>query len=149
MAVARKAILLLNRITDGVKELGGNAFEKLIHMGRACIAFSESHPDHMKAIMTLEGFDFKEVSISMKEMQAMIFNESPVGIVVQIVEQGVKEKLIRSDIAAPLIAHTLWMQMLSVIRFVSMKKNLLEMLNLSPAKVYESHFELVLNGIRS
>jgi hypothetical protein len=79
----------------------------------------------------------------------MIFNESPVGIVVQIVEQGVKEKLIRSDIAAPLIAHTLWMQMLSVIRFVSMKKNLLEMLNLSPAKVYESHFELVLNGIRS
>ena len=149
MAVARKAILLLNKITDGVKELGGNAFEKLIHMGRACIAFSESHPDHMKAIMTLEGFDFKEVSISMKEMQAMIFNESPVGIVVQIVEQGVKEKLIRSDIAAPLIAHTLWMQMLSVIRFVSMKKNLLEMLNLSPAKVYESHFELVLNGIRS
>ena len=79
----------------------------------------------------------------------MIYNESTVGMVMQIVEQGVSEKLIRADLSPPLIAHTLWMQVLSVIRFVTMKKTLFEMLEISPAKVYESHFELVLNGIRS
>ena len=148
IAVARKAIVMLNSITDSVKKAGGNALEKLIHMGRACIRFSETHPDHMKAIMTLEGFDFQIISYSLKELQEMILKESPVGMVIQIVEQGVKEKLIRDDIAPPLIAHTLWMQVLSVIRFVTMKKSLFEMLELSPAQVYESHFELVLNGIR-
>lgn len=118
-------------------------------MGRECIKFSNSHPDHMKAIMTLEGFELQSTSYTVKEMKDMIYKESPVGMVIQIVEQGVGEKLIRSDIPPPLIAHTLWMQVLSVIRFVIMKKSLFDMLDLSPAKVYESHFELVLNGIRS
>ena len=123
--------------------------EKLIHMGRACIRFSDTHPDHMKAIMTLEGFELQSISYSLEEIQELIYKESPVGMVMLIVEQGVKEKLIRADIAPHLIAHTLWMQVLSVIRFVTMKKSLFEMLDLSPAQVYESHFELVLNGIRS
>ena len=149
LAVARKAIGLLNSITDGVNKVQGNALEKLLHIGRACIEFSNSHPDHMKAIMTLEGFDLQSISLTIEEMQDMIYKESPVGMVIQIVEQGVQEKLIRSDIPSPLIAHTLWMQVLSVIRFVIMKKSLFEMLDLSPAKVYESHFELVINGIRS
>jgi hypothetical protein len=79
----------------------------------------------------------------------MIYKESTVGTVIQVVEQGVKEGLIRSDLPSVLIAHTLWMSVISVIRFVTMKHSLLEMLELSPEKVYESHFELVINGIRT
>lgn len=149
MAVARKAIKLLNSATGTVNKVDGNALEKLLHMGRACIEFSNSFPDHMRAIMTLEGFELQSISLTSEEIQEMIYKESPVGMVIRIVEQGVDERLIRSDIPPPLIAHTLWMQVLSVIRFVSMKKSLFEMLGLSPATVYESHFELVLNGIRS
>ncbi len=149
MAVARKAIILLNSVTDMVRKNSGSAIEKLLHMGRACIDFSNTHPDHMKAIMFLEGYELQSISYSVEEMKNMIFKESPVGMVIRIVEQGVSEKLIREDIPPMLIAHTLWMQILSVIRFVMMKKSLLEMLDLSPSQVYESHFELVLNGIRS
>jgi hypothetical protein len=79
----------------------------------------------------------------------MIYNESTVGAVMQVVEQGVREKLIRSDIPMALVAHTLWMSVLSVIRFVSTRESLLQMLNLSADELYQSHFELVLNGIRS
>ena len=79
----------------------------------------------------------------------MIYKESTVGTVMQIVEQGVAEKLIRSDIPMALVAHTLWMSVLSVIRFVTSKQSLLQALELSPDKLYECHFELVLNGIRS
>jgi AcrR family transcriptional regulator len=149
MAVAHKAISLLNSITEGVMELTGNALEKLLHLGRACIQFSNTHPDHMKAIMSLEGFELQRISYTIKQMQDMIIKESPVGMVIQIVEQGVSEKLIRDDIPAVIIAHTLWMQVLSVIRFVIMKKSLFEMLDLTPTQVYESHFKLVLNGIQT
>ena len=149
LAVAHKAISLLNSITEDVRQVKGNALEKLLHMGRACIRFSDSHPDHMKAIMSLEGFELQSISYTVKEMQDMIYKESPVGMVIDIVEQGVRENLIRKDIPPLLIAHTLWMQVLSVIRFVIMKKSLFVMLELTPAQVYESHFELVLNGIRS
>jgi hypothetical protein len=72
-----------------------------------------------------------------------------VGSVIELVEQGVQEKLIRSDIPSLLVAHTLWMTVLSVIRFVTRKPGLLEVLGLSQDEIFASHFELVLNGIKS
>jgi len=149
MAVARKAIHLLRNYTSKASEGEGTALEKLGQMGRACIEFSRSHPDHMKAIMTLEEVEPQSISLSTSDVQDMIYNESTVGAVIQIVEQGVREELIRSDIPTALVAHTLWMSVLSVIRFVTAKKSLLQALDLSPDKLYESHFELVLNGIRT
>lgn len=148
MAVALKAIAMLNSLTSGIRQLKENALEKLIRMGRACIVFTSVHPDHMNSIMLLEGFELQSISYSADEVRQMIYQESPVGMVLEIVEQGVEENLIRSDIPAPVIAHTLWMQLLGVIRFIMKKTALLDMLDLSPEKVYESHFELVLNGIR-
>ncbi len=149
MAVARRAIILLRSITLKASEEAGNAVEKLQRMGWACIEFSKSHPDQMKSIMTLEGVQPGSISYTTSDVQNLIYNESTVGTVIQVVEQGVAEKLIRSDIPALLVAHTLWMSVLSVISFVSMKEGLFEMLELSPVNIYQSHFELVLNGIRS
>ena len=149
MAVARRAIVLLSSITLKVSEQAGNAIEKLQRMAWACIEFSKSHPDHMKAIMTLEEMEPGSISYTPSDVQNLIYNESTVGTVIQVVEQGVAEKLIRSDIPVVLVAHTLWMTVLSVIRFVTMKADLFAILDLSPAQIFESHFELVLNGIRS
>ena len=148
LAVALKAINLLNANMSVIRDLPENALEKLVRMGRVCIDFSRRHPDRMNSIMLLEGFELQGISYSIRELKEMIYRESPVGLVLEIVEQGVAENLIRNDIPPPVIAHTLWMQMLSVIRFVTMKTALFEMLDLSPARVYESHFELVSNGIK-
>jgi TetR/AcrR family transcriptional regulator len=149
MAVARRAIVLLRSLTLKASEKSGNAVEKLQRIGWACVEFSKSHPDQMKSIMTLEGMEPGSLSYTNSDVQNLIYNESTVGTVIQVVEQGVVEKLIRSDIPAILVAHTLWMSVLSVIRFVTMKAGLFEALELSPGKIFESHFELVLNGIRS
>lgn len=149
MTVARNAIIQLSTWTSQAAEVEGNAIERLQGMGWSCVEFSHTHPDHMKAIMTLEEVEPQSISLSTSDVQDMIYNESTVGTVIQVVEQGVREQLIRSDIPAALIAHTLWMSVLSVIRFVSKKEGLMEMLELTPDQIYRSHFELVLNGIRS
>lgn len=149
MAVAKRAIILLRDITLKASKGKGSAVEKLQLMASACVEFSRSHPDQMKSIMTLEGFEPGSMSYTSDDVQHLIYHESTVGTVIQVVEQGVAEKLIRSDIPAPLVAHTLWMAVLSVIRFVTMQEDLVELLDLSPDEIFESHFELVLNGIRS
>jgi TetR/AcrR family transcriptional regulator len=147
MAVARNAISQLHDHTSRAAESGGTAIEKLRRMGWACIEFSRTHPDQMKAIITLEELEPGSISWSASEVQHMIYNESTVGTVIQVVEQGVEEQLIRADLPVVLIAHTLWISVLSVIRFVTMKEALFEMLELLPERLYESHFELVINGI--
>jgi AcrR family transcriptional regulator len=149
MAVARKSIHLLREHTQKAIEGEGSALEKLGRMGRSCIEFSRTYPDRMKAIMTLEELEPMALSASASDVQEMIYHESTVGSVIELVEQGVREKVIRSDIPPLLVAHTLWMTVLSVIRFVTMKSGLLEVLELSQDQLLESHFELVLNGIRS
>ncbi len=118
-------------------------------MGRACITFSRTDPDRMKAIITLEEMEPHTLNVSSSDVQELVYKESTVETVIQMVEQGVKENLIRADIPTLLIAHTLWMTVLSVVRFVTMKTGLLEALELSQDQILESHFELVLNGIRS
>jgi len=149
LAVARNAIQLLMEETSRVAEQDGDALEKLQRMGQACVEFSQSRPDHMKAILTLEEVEPGAISMTTDAVQEMILNESTVGTVIRVVQQGVAEGLIRSDIPALLIAHTLWMSLLSVIRFVTMKSTLIGALALSADKVYQSYFELVINGIRT
>jgi AcrR family transcriptional regulator len=149
MAVARKSIRLLRSATLKATEGSGTALEKLGRMGRACIVFSRTDPDRMKAIMTLEEMEPQSLSVTTSDVQDLIYKESTVGTVIQMVEQGVAEKLIRADIPSMLIAHTLWMTVLSVVRFVTMKPGLLEALELSQDQILESHFEMVLNGIKS
>ena len=148
MAVARKSIRLLRTITLKATEGEGNAIEKLGRMGRANIEFSRKDPDRMRAIMTLEEMEPSTLSVTTSDVQDLIYKESTVGTVIQLVEQGVKEKLIRADVPALLIAHTLWMTVLSVVRFVTMKPALLEALELSQDQILDSHFALVLNGIK-
>jgi AcrR family transcriptional regulator len=148
LAVARKSIRMLKTVTLQSTKGKGNALEKLGRMGRACIAFSRTNPDRMKAIMTLEELEPQALHVTASDVLEMIYEESTVGTVVEVVEQGVREKLIRSDIPALLVAHTLWMTVLSVVRFVTLKPALLQVLNLSQDEILESHFEMVLNGIK-
>ena len=149
MAVARKAIHLLKSVTLQATEGGANALEKLGRMGRACMVFSRTNPDHMRAIISQEEMNPQTLNITAGDVQDLIYKESTVETVIQLVEQGVAEKLIRADIPILLVANTLWMTVLSVVRFVTMKPALLEALELSQDQILESHFELVLNGIRS
>jgi len=149
MAVARRSIQTLRELTNKAIEGEGNALEKLGRMGRAAMEFSQTHPDHMKAIMTMEEMEPMVLNATTSDVHQIVYEESTVGTVVQLVEQGVQEKLIRADIPALLVAHTLWMTVLSVIRFVSMRPVLLDMLGLSQDQILASHFQLILNGIKS
>lgn len=147
--VARRAIRLLNAFTSKAAEQVDSALEKLGQMGLATIQFSKTHPDQMKAIQNLMVKDPGSADLTTGEVQNIVYGDSSVGMLIQVVEQGMRDREIRADIPAPLIAHTLWMQMMSVIQFVNTEQVLIEILELSPEKVFEIHFELVLNGIKS
>lgn len=149
MEVAKRAIILLNKFTSAAAAQGINALEKLRQMGRATTEFSRSHPDQMKAIIAIKSVESGSLGLTSTDVEGILYEVSSVGMVKQLVEKGVKDELIRSDIPPILIAHTLWMQLMSVIQFVDTEKSLFNLLDLSPDQVYESHFEMVLNGIKS
>ena len=148
MALAIKAIGLMNSMTEKVRKLKKNGLEKLVSLGWAFIDFSKKYPDHMKSILYLEGMDLKKISLSMKDLRDLIYLGSPVALVMEFIQQGIEENLIRNDIPPEVIAHTLWMQMLGVIQIVAFKKSLFEMIEMTPESLYRNHIELVLHGIK-
>ena len=147
--VARRAIILLNKFTKEAADKVCTAVEKLGQMGLATIEFSKTHPDQMKAIQGLMVREPDSVELTSGEVQDIVYSDSSVGMLIKVVEQGMRNRQIRSDIPAPLIAHTLWMQMMSVIQFVNTEQAIIKILELSAEQVFEIHFELVLNGIKS
>ncbi|MEZ5073001.1 MAG: TetR/AcrR family transcriptional regulator [Bacteroidales bacterium] len=149
VAVAQSAIDLLRRSMDGIEDGPDPALDKLQAMGRQTVRFARSHPNHMKAILLLEGFEVKQSGVTIHDVKEAILRDSPVGLLIRILEQGISEGLIRRDIPATLLAHTLWMQTISVIRFVYGRADILESLELKTDQVFEIHLELLLHGIRA
>jgi len=148
LAVALKAIGLLNSMTHTIGEMKLNALEKLVKLGLTFIGFSKKFPDHMNAILSLEGVDFKKISSTANDLRLFIYQESPVRQVLEFIDEGIEEKSIRNDIPPIIIANTLWIQMLGVIQMALKRRVLFEMIELTPEDLYKNHIELVLNGIK-
>ena len=148
MAVAIRAIGLMNTLTADIKKMKVSGIEKLVKLGLAFIEFSRKFPDHMNSILSLEGLDIQKISLSISDLRALIYRDSPVKLVMDFIRQGVKEASIRDDIPPAVIANTLWMQMLGVIQIAVLKKSLFEMIDMTAEELYENHIELVLNGIK-
>lgn len=149
MAVAIRAIGLMNTLSADIGKMKLNGIEKLVRLGMAFIEFSRKFPDHMNSILSLEGLDIQKTSLNISGLRAVIYKDSPVKLVMDFIRQGVEEAIIRGDIPPAVIANTLWMQMLGVIQIGVFKNSLFEMIEMTPEALYESHIELVLNGIKS
>lgn len=148
LAVALKAIGLMNSMTQAIEKMKLNAIEKLIKLGMTFIDFSNKFPDHMNAILLLEGVDINKIGKSSADLRHLIYQESPVKLVLKFIELGIEEKSIRRDIPAIIIANTLWLQMMGVIQMALKRRVLFDMIELTPEALYKSHIELVINGIK-
>ncbi len=135
-------------MTESIGGMKLDATEKLVKLGLTFIDFTKKFPDHMNAILLLDGVDFNKISMSAGELRNMIYEESPVRLILDFIDQGIKEKSIRKDISPVIIANTLWIQMLGVIQMALQRRGLFEMIELTPEALYENHIELVLNGIK-
>ncbi len=149
LAVARRAINLMNEMTEPIRELGVTAIEKLVALGRAYVEFARKYPDYLKSLLFMESLDSKKLSVSKQELKEVIYRETPVRLVMEFVQDGVRDHTIRKDIPPEIIANTLWSQMLGVIQFALVKKGIFELVDFSPEELFENHIEIALNGIHS
>lgn len=149
LAVVLKATSILQ---ENVSSLAGSAksgLEKLVALGREFIRFSEEYPNEMRAITELQGLDMDTLSMTRSELREILLTKTPVKLVMEFIRQGISENTIRRDIPPEVIAHTLWLQLLSMLQVGITRKGLFETIEFTPEQLYESHIELVLNGIRS
>lgn len=149
LAVVLKATAILNEQVKGLSDSGKSGLEKLVALGKGFIRFSREYPNEMSAITELQGLAPGAISMPQAELREILLTQTPVKLVLDFIRQGIAENTIRKDIPPLVIAHTLWLQFLSVVQISINKKGLFEMIEFTPEQLFESHIEIVLNGIRS
>ncbi|MBN1952570.1 MAG: TetR/AcrR family transcriptional regulator [Bacteroidales bacterium] len=141
-----------SRLNDRLSDLSGSpgtGLEKLKLLGQRFLSLIRECPAEIKAITELEGLSPEELDLSREELRETVYTRTPVRLVLEFIQQAIEENSIRKDIPAMVIAHTLWLQFLSIVQISMTKKGLFEVLEFSTEELYESLIEIVLNGIRS
>lgn len=149
LAIASRGIARLNEMTQGLSELKVRAIEKLVKLGWIFIDFSKKFPDYVRTLMFMDAADVRNYSMSREELKDVIFRETPLRLVLEFVDQGVRDGSIRRDIPPQIIANTLWSQLMGVIQFAMLKNGIFELVDFTPEQLYENHLEITLNGIKA
>ncbi len=134
---------ILNAISSDI-----SGIDNLRAMGEVFYRFASEEPMYFNALMFFEGKDIDQLVMEPITLESW-FHESPIQILYNVVESGIRDGSIRNDLSVPALANTLWAQTMGVLQVIKYKRELFEMLEISPEEVILCHYELLLNGVRN
>lgn len=137
--------VLSGRITKSLST-EASALDNLRRMGEVFYLFSTEEPMYFNSMMFFEGKDLEQLHIDQEELDSS-FQLSPIKILYEVIESGIRDGSVRDDLSIPALANTLWAQTLGVLQVIRNKREVFELFQLSPLEVMQCHYELVLHGV--
>ena len=125
-----------------------NAIDNLLIIADAFIKFTQDQKQLANSILFFEGCDIGKMNIDHDQIMHAFLNESPIHLVTEFVQEGIEQNLIRSDIPVNILSNILWSQLIGVLQVAKRKKELFNLVNITREELIDSHFKIVLNGIR-
>lgn len=146
-AITEKGMsVLLNRMTEKISS-DRTGLENLLELGEVFYRFSEEQPVYFNSMLFFEAKDLEKLELGEVVLENW-FQGSPIEKLYEVVESGMKDGSVRSDLPVSAIANTLWAQMLGVLQVIRNKREVFEMLNISPVELVQCHYELLRNGVK-
>ncbi len=140
----------ITQVVDNMKKAmkpSMNAIENLLTMARIFVEHFEEDHAVAHSVLFFQTCDLKTLNLDMEQINRAFIEDSPIHMVSEYVQKGVKEGLIRNDIPAEVLSSTLWAQLLGVMQIITVKKELFEIIQITKEDVIDSHIKIVLNGI--
>jgi AcrR family transcriptional regulator len=147
-AITQRGIKALTKKIEKELDPNANAIESLIKIGNMFIEFTDDEKTVASSMIFFQGADLSKLNLPKDQIENVFTKESPIFLVLKYVEQGIKEGSIRDDISVNALASALWSQLLGVIQVMMRKKEIFKVFNITKEEVFQSHFEIVLNGIK-
>ncbi len=123
-----------------------DGYTNLITLAGAFIKFSRNYPDYFNLFMQFEGMRMGELNIDQKQIQVYLKEQSPLALVSEQVNQGMRDGSLRGDLSSEVFSATLWSQMLGVLMILNNKADLYEIFDLKADEILQTHLELVSRG---
>jgi TetR/AcrR family transcriptional regulator len=124
-----------------------NAVENLLAIAEVFIDHFNKEHAVAHSILFFQSSDLSKLNLNQDQICKAFLEDSPIHLVQKLVEEGIREGLIRDDIPANALGSTLWAQLMGVLQIVIMKQELFELINVRKEDILQSHIKIALNGV--
>lgn len=146
-AIMKRGFFIMGKKMQQAILPNNNGYENLIAIGKAFVDFTSEYSKYFEAILFFEGKDFQKMNIDSSHFEEF-FNNSPINILHEQVEKGIKDGSVRADLSVNTLATTLWAQTLGLMQVMTKKKEVFEMYDMKREDLIQNHLEILTNGIK-
>ncbi|MBU0763365.1 MAG: TetR/AcrR family transcriptional regulator [Bacteroidetes bacterium] len=145
-SVLQRGADILQDMLKAVISANESGLKNLLEMGHAFIRFSKEYKNYFQIFMFFQTSNFAKLNIAPGELQHYFVHRSPFAILAEIVQKGIDDGSLRADIPAPVLATTLWSQIIGLMTVLENKRELHRLYNIEQQDILNTHFELLVNG---
>jgi AcrR family transcriptional regulator len=138
--------MLLEKIKKQLDE-NVSGLENLKIMGRTFVNFAFEKTNYMEAMISFENKEFSSGAAD-DNIDTLLAIETPISLLNEQVENGIKDGSLRSDFDALTLATTLWSQTLGILTVINKKNKVIEKQGISIDDLIAMHFQTLINGIK-
>jgi len=144
-AIMQKGLKILSKMMQDACMDNSTGAANTLEIGKAYIRFYREHHDYFRTIMA---FESEKLQLIDADLHDEIFKPgSPLMVLVNVVQQGMKDGTVRKDLPANEMAVLLWSQLTGIMQFIDYRKGLMESISLDKEKMLLDHFRILQDGI--
>lgn len=141
----RGADILMRLMNENISEKS-NGYANLLGLAGSFIRFSREFPDYFNLIIEIESSRMQDLNIDQEQLSLYLREQSPLALVSQEVQRGIRDGSLRDDLSPEVFSATLWSQILGVLMVLNNKADLYEIFDLKADEILQTHLELVSHG---
>ena len=145
--ISLRGVELLNRKLHAVVDPAKPGLDNLLRIGWAFIEFSYEETKFFNLFLFFQKFDIHSLDISPERVEDYFLNLSPFRLLIDLVEKGMQDGSLRSDLPVNDTATTLWSNIMGLLIVQHFKKEIYEIFQVDSRKILETNFEILMNGL--
>lgn len=147
-AISHRGVNNLLKQMEKKVDRNKNAIDNLLIIANTFIQFTQKETQLANSILFFQGCEIGKMNLDHEQIKHSFLKESPIQLVTEFVEQGIREGTLRDDIPPSSLSNILWSQMVGVLQVTSSKKELFDLVNITGDELIENHFKIVIKGIQ-
>ncbi len=145
-AISIRALQVLRQLFEKTVPAGAPVLDKIIAIGKAFVQFAREKSDYFKTLVYFSSLPDCHEAIDRYE-KLCEEKADPMSFFIQVLQQGIDEGKLRSDIPALQLAHILWTQTTGILNLAATKNIHFDLKDCSEDDLINNHIEIIKNGI--
>ena len=147
--ISRRGTEILNERTLKIIDRTKTGLENLVRMGWEFVSFSNDEREFFNLFIFFHNIDLLKIDLPYERIEDYLLHHSPFTILIELVEMGIKDGSLRSELSVIDTATALWSSLMGLLVIQENKREIYQVFRVKPETVLNTAFDIILNGIKN